>query len=425
MDNNRFEFLESFDFRHEDAPIPFPLEEYRERLLKIRKKMEAQKVDLLYVTTPENLYYVSGVNQAWLRITSPPAWDDGKATGIAIHVDHEDFLLFDISDEEWIVENRTCCKDPRIKAEASDEPMMYGKQYDGPKPGEDLLDVIVRDLKNEGWLKGNVALEMGSARPNRRVSERLQAKFEAEGCRVVDGTEIIPEIRGTKSPLELEYVRKAADIADIGHRAVRDNLREGITELALAGKYISAMYEAGGENMAIVDMCRFGFDKFWSYHAPASRRRLRLNEPVVVDLAGVYNRYHANQNRAYFFGEPTKEIIEIGENAEKVMRKMESIIKPYMLVNDFYAEMKQFFEDEGIWGDQYWLGGYELGISFPPDWVGTFVHEPLADAGDKRFMPGMVTNFESGFGVIDTLVFTEEKAEILGTTPWGIQVVTP
>lgn len=76
---------------------------------------------------------------------------------------------------------------------------------------------------------------MGSYRPNRRVSERCQVALEAKGCTVVDGTEIVREVRSFKSPAEMVCVEKAARIADIGLEAARETLRPGITELELWG----------------------------------------------------------------------------------------------------------------------------------------------------------------------------------------------
>ena len=40
--------------------VPFPEEEYHERVRKVRKEMEAEGLDALLVTYPCNLYYVSG-----------------------------------------------------------------------------------------------------------------------------------------------------------------------------------------------------------------------------------------------------------------------------------------------------------------------------------------------------------------------------
>ena len=424
MKKSIFNIEESYKVIGND--LPFPKEEYDMRLKKVKDLMVKRGIDLLYITMPENVYYLSGLNLVWSRISSPEAWNTAKASGIAVSLNSDEFMLFEIADEEGSVFNETCSTMPRVKEDIpGSETEMFGKSFEAPASGEDFIDLIIKDLKAEGWLKGTVGMEFGSPKPNRPVSEMLQARFENQGVKVVDGTDILLSLRTIKSPLELACIERATHFADIANKTIKESLRKGITELELVGEYNLAMYKAGGESMAIVDMCRFGEDKFWRPHSPASRRRLQEGDPIAVDICGVYKRYHSNQARTYFFGEPGKEYLENSKNAVLVMNKLKDIIKPNMLVKDFYGQMEKFFNDSEIGGDAYWLGGYELGISFPPDWVGTFVYDPNVEIEGQSFLPGMVINFETGFGVIDTIMFTEDQAIILGESPWEMQVIKP
>ena len=106
------------------------------------------------------------------------------------------------------------------------------------------------------------------------------------------------------------------------------------------------------------------------------------------------------------------------------MHFIQNILKPNLSVKDFSANVKDFYMKKGVWEHRYWVGGYELGIAFPPDWVGAYVYDPDEEIGEEeRFEPGMVVNFENGFGIIDTFVFTETEAKILGETPWELQIL--
>ena len=60
-------------------------------------------------------------------------------------------------------------------------------------------------------------------------------KFLAEGCTVSDGTDIVASVRNIKSPMELNYIRRAAAIADIAHRAIASEIHGGMTELQVVG----------------------------------------------------------------------------------------------------------------------------------------------------------------------------------------------
>ena len=149
-----------------------------------------------------------------------------------------------------------------------------------------------------------------------------------------------------------------------------------------------------------------------------------LGDPVGVDLAGVYNRYHSNQCRYFSVGEPPEKFAKMYSVNERIIEIVKDTIKPNMLASDFLKEMQKFYEAEGLWGQQYWIGGYEIGIAFPPDWVGAYTYDIYDDIDDQesRFVPGTVVNYETGFGCIDTLMFKEDKAIVLGDTTRKLMV---
>ena len=55
--------------------LPFPVSEFEDRLLKTRKRMQEQGIDMLYITMPESMYYISGLNLNWYQMNSPGAWE--------------------------------------------------------------------------------------------------------------------------------------------------------------------------------------------------------------------------------------------------------------------------------------------------------------------------------------------------------------
>jgi Xaa-Pro dipeptidase/ectoine hydrolase len=200
---------------------PFSLAEYRERLDKVRGEMARRKIDVLYLSSPESLCYLSGYQAEWYQAQSPKQWP--PLSGMAVHVDHDMFILFDSEEEEVMIRYTTVSTDTRIFR--SDEMKSASER-------------ILGDLKEEGWLKGTVGLEMRSYRPNRLVSEQFQRDIEGTGCKVVEGSDIVRAIRGIKSPQELACVETAARIADIGMEAARYAMRPGATELDVYGEMI-------------------------------------------------------------------------------------------------------------------------------------------------------------------------------------------
>jgi len=135
MSNHRANVLEHC---HPPLDVPFSREEYRDRLAKIRARMAADEIDVLYLTAPESLFYVSGYTCEWYQAQSPKGWP--ATSGIAVHRDHDDFILFDTPSEQVMVRFATIAEDIRI--------FPIDNRRDG-------IGFIVDELTAAGWLGGN------------------------------------------------------------------------------------------------------------------------------------------------------------------------------------------------------------------------------------------------------------------------------
>src|SRR5210317_376224 len=173
MGQNRYLVLEQCNPAME---LGFSLAEYRARLQVIRRQMAASNIDLLWLMAPESLYYVSGYSCEWYQAQSPKQWP--ATSGIAVHVDHDDFIMFDTPSERVMCRFVTCANDIRT--------FPIDNRRDG-------IGFIMEELRAAGWLGGNVGMELYSYRPNPAISARFRAAFEAEGCAVADVSDILRE----------------------------------------------------------------------------------------------------------------------------------------------------------------------------------------------------------------------------------------
>ncbi len=397
-----------------DKELGFSIEEFASRLQAIRKRMAAGRIDLLWLMAPESLYSVSGYTCEWYQAQSPRQWP--ATSGIAVHVDHDRFILFDTPSEKVMCRFVTCAEDIRT--------FPIDNRRDG-------IGFIMKELQAEGWLDGTVGIELYSYRPNPAISARFKTAFENHGATVTDGSDILREIRWVKSPQEIAYLEQAAKIADIGLEAAKNNIRPGVTELEVYGEIIHAMASAGGENPAITLPVLSGL-KANTGHSLASRKVITAGEQVNVDVSGVYWRYHANAARAFHIGEPSKDVLEYHNKSSGVFDVIADILKPGLTVGELVTTTRRYYDEVGIWSDAGWVGGYELGIGFPPDWVGNFVYEMSDMDSEKVFEPGTCVNFESQFfspcmsGItyyICTLLFKEHTAELPVQTPRHLVVL--
>lgn len=398
-----------------DLEHPFTREEYQSRLGRIREQMATQNIDLLFLTSPEAMNWISGYQCEWYQAQSPMAWP--ATSGIAIHVNHDKFILFDTEREQILARYCTVSTDSRVFP---------------PDSMRDGTSFIISELQAEGWLPGTVGLEMWSYRPNRVLSLRTEENFSSAGAKVVDATQLVRDLRGIKSKAEMDCIIEAARIADIGLNAAAAELRPGVTELEVYGAMVHAMAAAGGENPAITQPVLTG-NKSAAAHAMSSRRIMEAGDVVLVDCSGVFKRYHCNMARTFSLGEPDPDVKAITDKSVGSMKVLADMIRPNLPVRELYETMKGYYEDQGIWQERGFIGGYEMGIAFPPDWVGNFVYDVNSDMNiDRVFEPGMVVNYENQFFLphqtglffmIESMIFLDDEARFLSTVPYDLTVI--
>jgi len=399
---------------HPERISIFPIEEYTSRMTKVREAMARDRIDLLYCSAPESLFYLTGYESSWYRSGSPREWP--PLSGLVIKQDVDDPIFFEMAEEEVLVRTTSIVADVRMLDFES---------------AEYIIDFVLKSLDHQGWLRGTVGFEKLSYRPHPYASGLFQSALEERGLRVVDASHIVREIRAVKSPLEMAYVRVASRIADIGLKAALDHVCPGMTEIELRAEIDYACANAGGENPGLATYVHGG-PKSAANHMLASRRIIKPGDVVYIDLCGVYHRYHADVARTLCLGEPDSAVARQVELSAKAWPLLLETIRPNLPFAELTKTMRAYYEEAGIWEDRWWVGGYDLGIAFPPDWVGVFSYDPETDPGERAMVPGTVVNYESDFylpkgagmsAIMDTIAVGEDKAEILSTIPQELIVV--
>ncbi len=385
--------------------LAFDRDEYARRLRRLQLAMEQTKLDTLIVSAPDAMCWLHGYQSRWYKSHSTTAWPPFQCT--VVHLGDERLLQFDMERHRYLIPRTSVVSDLRLKSVNT--------------VGE-WLEFFVGELEAEGWLGGTVGIEKWSSVPNRATSEMIEAALDSRGCTVVDGSLVTRQVRRLKSGAEIEVLRRAAGVCDAGLRALQGALTPGITELEAWEAMVHAMIAAGGEPAALQENVWAGTSPL--IHALSSRRQIAAGEIVCADPCGVVHRYHANAARALSIGEPQPAALELMGVLAEGVRVFEDSAAPGVRIGDVQRTLRAFYQDSGIWERRGWLGGYEFGIAFPPDWVGEWVFAVDDADSDEVFEEGLVTNYESVIGLvlIDTFVIGAAGAERLSSVPPEILV---
>ena len=381
---------------------PFSGEEYRQRVERVQHAMLEQQIDLLFVSSPPNITWLSGYDSIWYRRTTP--------TGIVIKADADTTLFFDSISHAELVKSGTGC---------FDDVVFFDRRQAGP-----AVDTIIKALTQRGWLKGRVAVEKWSLSPGGVVLKEISAGLSNAGARVMDGSWLVDRIKMVKSPAEVDMMRESARIADIAMQAVIDAMKPGLMEVEIQGLAQYVMSQNGGEEPAIRTAVRSG-PRGAAHHVPPSRRKVQNGDIVWVDFSASYNRYHADIARIFSIGDPDPRWLDLYEKAARSVDVVVDTIKPGDPMLKLHDVANDYIKEVGLEEYAWLVGGYDMGIAIPPDWVGHTFHSGLGFEA-LNFEVGMTTNYENVFDIviedwpggkggsyIEMLLMTDSGLEIL------------
>ncbi len=276
-----------------------------------------------------------------------------------------------------------------------------------------------------------------------------------ENTRIVDISGTIRMARAVKSNYEVGLIRRAAGFSDKLAAAVPAILKEGMTEIELAGRIEAEARKMG--HQGIVRMRMFGGELFYGHvmagataAAPSylssptggegvtpaiaqgsSLRPISRNEPVLVDLVFATDGYISDHTRIFSIGELPEDL----KAAHHAMREVQAAVKkaavPGAAAGALYDLALETAEAHGL-GD-YFMGVGDQRIRFVGHGVGLELDEfPFLAKGQKlELEAGMVIALEPkcifpGKGVVgieNTHVVTENGLEQLGRFEEDIKVV--
>ena len=372
------------------AELHFSLDEFAARLAALRERMVAAGIDVLLVTTPENIYYLSGYQT--------PGYYFYLA--LVVPVDR-DPILIPPPHEESLVDALSIFPTYRLYRDTND------------------WIALTRDVLVElGLARGRVGVENGSWFLTSRDYLRLTAMMgEAQ---FVDGSGLIEQGRMTKSPRELEYMRAAARAAQAGVRAGLGAIQAGATEADVAIAIHGGQLAAGSEYPAMPSFITSGLRSL-QVHATWSPKRLAAGEVVFVEVPGVIHRYHAALTRAAWLGSaPPDRLLRAVEVGQDALARAKSAIRAGRPASEAFEAARERIDSANIGYRQGRRVGYAMGTAFPPGWDEGHIIS-LNRNESRPLQPGMVfhvitTMRLAGLGAIgmsDTVLVTAEGAETL------------
>ena len=289
------------------AALPFKDQEYAERLSRVRQRMGQEGLDALIVTGSDNMYYVSGFRGVLTGYISPLMAIVIPAKGLPRLITRS--LELRVANEQW-----------------TKNPILF---MDHEDPFRLLADL----LTESGAARGKIGVEENNLtvwRLNKIKQALSKAQFQ-------DASGIIKSLTARPSKMEVEYVRKAASIANIGFARGIEAIKAGIFGNEVVAQIHRALFEAGQSDTNVGRVwCWFG-PEGGQMHNSSLNRKIQKGDLVTIELTGVFEMYRANAQGTVYVGDQPSGLL----------------LKTYKMVSDMYQAARDTIKPGAKAGEVY------------------------------------------------------------------------
>ncbi|WP_257350910.1 M24 family metallopeptidase [Pseudalkalibacillus decolorationis] len=382
--------------------MSFGTAEYRERIRKTKERMAVKGIEVLLITDPANMSYLSGydgwsfyVHQMLVIIEDEdqPIWigrgQDANGAKVTTWLYHENIIPY---------------PDDYVQSE-SKHPM----------------DFVADILKQIGQDRRAIGVEMENYYFTAKCYEQL--KMNLPNASFKDATLLVNWVRIVKSDTEIEYMKRAAKIVEKAMMAGIELVDEGVRECDVAAKIfhtqITGTEEFGGDYPAIVPLLPSG-EKTSTPHLTWTDECYKKGDAVILELAGCYKRYHSPLARTLNIGQPQVKVKTLSDVVVEGLNACLEMIKPGIACEEIEETWRKTIVKSGIIKESRL--GYSMGLNYPPDWG---EHTASIRKGDKTILqPNMTFHLipgiwldNYGFEASESFRVTEKGCETFASLP--------
>ena len=346
----------------------FTVEEYKKRLKKVQSSMQEKGIELLISQDTANMNYLTGYD----------AWSFYYAQCVIVHVNAEEPICFVRAQDAGGAYIKTYLKDENI--------IKYHEKYIHTWPSHPY-DYLIEIIKQRKWDKLSIGLEMDSHYFTAYCYEKI--KQGLPNAKLKDSERLVNWVRLVKSNAEINYMKSAALISQKGMETAMETINPGVRQCDAVAEIQRALFkgtpEFGGEYAGITTLLPTGKGTSAS-HLTASQDKFVEGEATIVEVSGVYKRYHVPLARTVLLGKPEQKKVDAMKATIEALETGISVVKPGNTADDVAQK---------FWGvlDKYNIKkesrtGYSIGIGYPPDWG---EHTLNISKGDKTILQPNVT----------------------------------
>ena len=372
--------------------IHFTKEEFLKRRSKVIEELKKQNLDGLLMFRQESMYWLTGYDTfGYVYFQCLVLTAKG------------DLVLLTRAPDLRQAQNTSIIKDIRIWVDK-----------DKSNPADELKNIL-SELSLE---KSNLGVEYEAYGLTGRNAIRLNNSL-INFTNLHDKSELISFLRVLKSPVEIVYVKKAAELADKAMDAAWKHAHAGQNESKILAEMQGAIFNGGGDypaNEFIIGsgknalLCRYQSEK----------RNLDEVDQLSIEWAGTYKHYHSAMFRTIPIGKINDKQKKMYEACVEALKACEKKLKPGNKVGEVFDVHAEIFDKFGYKKSRMNACGYSLGATFAPNWMDwpmLYTGNPLILSSGMVFFMHMIlmdSDNQLAMNLGETYLVTNDGNERLG-----------
>lgn len=380
--------------------LPFSKNEFKSRTAKVRQRMAEQGVDLLLVSDPANIY--------WL--TSAGDWSFYVPQFAIVTADEEEPMWIGRAMDAPGARLTVWMGQERVHA--------YPESYI-QRTGVHASDYIGEFIASRGFKTKRIGCESDSYYFSPKSFAHLQRALP--DATFVDCELLVNWSRAVKSEAELGYMRQAATIVETAMRVAYERIAPGVRQCDAVAEIYKAQIapngEFGGDITSLCPIILAG-EMASTAHPMWTDAPFANDQAVAIELGGCRRRYTSSLARTLHLGRnPPQKLLDTAKAVEEGLEAVLAVAKAGVTGGAMHAAWQTVLSRYGLKKES--RIGYAMGIGFPPDWG---EHTISLRAGENApIEPDTTLHIIMGMWMED---WGMEMSETVRLTPTGVECLT-
>jgi len=244
--------------------------------------------------------------------------------------------------------------------------------------------------------------------------------LQAQGIKVVDGQQLMHEVRKIKTQDEITLLNCATMMVDAAYDELYRFMKPGVKENECVGVVSKVLYDLGSEHVEGVNA--ISGERCSPHPHVYTDRVLRPGDPAFFDILHSYNGYRTCYYRTFAIGSASPAMVDAYKRSRDYMDAAISIVKPGITTADVVklwpkAEEFGFANEEAAFALQY---GHGVGLSI---WEKPIFSRLVSLDHPEVIEEGMVFALETYWPASDGWSAARLEEEVVVTKD-GCEVIT-